>query len=117
GNGSGIIGFTLVVPESSKFQDPNGITISYDLKLIESTKTQYNIASTDVIINVQIQPYPAVFKLTAGQTMVVSGPVARGTSYQFPLEGQATLEIEEPGKFQGTIEGFDIGDAIDLDGT
>lgn len=39
-NGAGKIGYTLVVPESSKFQDPNGINITYDLKIIESTRTQ-----------------------------------------------------------------------------
>ena len=116
-NGAGKIGYTLVVPESTKFQDPNGINITYDLKLIESTKTQYDIASVDVQIDVQIQPYPAVFKLMAGQTMVVGGPVAPGTTYQFPDEGQATLEIQDPGNFQGTIQGFDIGDTLDLDGT
>jgi hypothetical protein len=117
GNGSGTIGFSLVVPESSKFQDANGINITFDLKVIESTQTQYDIGSADQIINVVIQPYPQVIDIPAGQTTKVTGVVGPGTTYQFPLMGQATLEVDSPSNFQGTIEGFEPGDTIDLEGT
>lgn len=118
-NGSGTVGFSLAVPDSTLFQSPDGITITFDLKLIESTQTQYNISSDDQIITVNILPFGSAgfIKLSASQTLVISDPVQSGTIVEFPSLGTAALDIQtSPGNFQGTINGLQPGDEIDFGG-
>lgn len=59
GQGTGQFGYTLVLPESLFLGNTQTHTITFDVKLIESTQTQYNIASADYLIEVFVPANPA----------------------------------------------------------
>jgi hypothetical protein len=131
GLGTNYIDFPIVTVDPGATWDLTGAnTLAVGSLLINEgtlTLSGANFADAGTLVNIgQIVLDPSTMSLASligsgsttigqGSTLAVQGAVAAGESIAFS-ETDAALELGAPALFAGTIDGFALGDAIDLAG-